>query len=63
MVANLYAEVLVELAPYIDAKMGKSLVLAGILSERVGMVQEALSSLTLVDARSDGEWTCLEYSR
>jgi ribosomal protein L11 methyltransferase len=63
VVANLYAEVLVELAPYIDAKVDQSLVLAGILSDRVKLVQEALGSLKLIEAHYEGEWVCLEYQR
>ena len=63
VVANLYAEVLVELAPYIEDKLGHHLVLAGILADRQEMVRSALGSLNLVEVHSDGDWVCLEYRR
>ena len=63
VVANLYAEVLVELAPAIIEKTKGHLVLAGILADRREMVERAFSVLHLVKAVRDGEWVCLEYHR
>ena len=62
MVANLYADVLVELAPAIMRKQ-KNLILAGVLADRRAMVERAFSGLRLVEAVLDGEWVCLEYRR
>ena len=63
VVANLYAEVLVELAPAIMEKTEKYLILAGVLADRRAMVERAFSGLRLVEAVLDGEWVCLEYRR
>jgi ribosomal protein L11 methyltransferase len=63
VVANLYAEVLVELAPHIEPTVGGRLVLAGILDSRSDLVLEALKGLELLSSRKDGEWICLEFGR
>ena len=63
VVANLYAEVLVELSSDIINTVGERLVLAGVLTERAHIVREAFASLRLVSCREEGDWICLEYSR
>lgn len=63
VVANLFAEVLVALAPHLIRLTGRHLALAGILSDRADRVVEAYASLRLIARRDDGEWTALEYAR
>ncbi len=65
VVANLFAEVLIHLAPHILRLVGGSLVMAGILSDRAARVEAAFSSLRLVrrEVDSTGDWVCLEYRR
>ena len=63
VVANLYAEVLIELAPYIIPRIGSHLALAGILSDRSAWVKEAFSSCTLIKEEQEGDWTHLWYQR
>ncbi|MDP6933581.1 MAG: 50S ribosomal protein L11 methyltransferase [Myxococcota bacterium] len=60
VVANIYAEVLVQLAPDLQRVLGGRLVLAGILQDRAGLVEEALRDLRLVQRSTDGDWVCLE---
>jgi ribosomal protein L11 methyltransferase len=64
VVANLYAEVICELAEDLARVTGKHLVLAGILSDRWESVLEALSPpLTLASKTDDGEWVSLRMVR
>ena len=62
VVANIFAEVLVKLAPDLIRLCSGSLVLAGILADRSAMVEAALSELRLTQRRLDGEWVSLEYA-
>jgi ribosomal protein L11 methyltransferase len=63
VMANLFAEVLVQLAPELLRVTNERLICAGILSAKADTVIEALSELHL-DARiDDGEWVCLHWSR
>lgn len=59
VVANLFAEVLVRLAPDLLRVVGGDLVLAGILVDREPAVVSALDALELVERQQDGEWVCL----
>jgi ribosomal protein L11 methyltransferase len=61
VVANLYAEVLVVLAPQLVRLCGGTLGVAGVLAEKVPMVKSALSALELVDEVPAGDWVSLEY--
>ncbi len=61
--ANLFAEVLVKLAPELIRVTEKRLICAGILSAKAHMVIEALSPLQLDETIDDGEWVCLHWSR
>jgi ribosomal protein L11 methylase PrmA len=64
VVANLYAEVICDLAEDLARVTGKHLVLAGILSDRWESVLEALSPpLTLESKTDDGEWVSLHLVR
>ena len=63
VVANLFAEVLVALAPHLIRLTGGHLALAGILSDRAESVVAAYGSLRLLERRDDGEWTALVYAR
>ncbi len=63
VVANLYAEVIVMLAPELLRVTGSHLVLAGILADRAHKVEAALSALRLVARRQEGDWVSLEYGR
>ena len=62
VVANIFAEVLVILAPALIARCGGTMVLAGILADRAAMVEAAFSAMRLVARRQDGEWVSLELS-
>lgn len=59
VVANVFAEVLVALAPSLLRVTGQDLVLAGILVDREPAVRAALAPLELVLRQQDGEWVCL----
>lgn len=63
VVANLFAEVIVDLAPHLAQVTGRNLVLAGILADRAHKVEAALSGLKLARRQQDGEWVSLEYRR
>ena len=63
VVANLYAEVLAELAPELLRLTGGHLVLAGVLVERAHLVEEALGGLSQVARRVQGDWVSLHYAR
>lgn len=61
VVANLFAEVLVQMAPELIRLTGKHLVLAGILADRADMVIAALSPPLAVRQRiQEGEWVSLQ---
>ena len=58
--ANLYAEVLVGMAPELIRLTGRHLVLAGILADRADKVVEALSPPLALTARvQEGDWVSL----
>ena len=60
VVANLYAEVLVGMAPELIRLTGRHLVLAGILADRADKVVEALSPPLALTARvQEGDWVSL----
>lgn len=59
VVANLFAEVLVRLAPDLVRVTARDLVLAGILVDREPAVLTALAVLEVVKRQQDGEWVCL----
>ncbi len=63
VVANLYAEVLVALAPSILRLTAGRLALAGILADRVSMVHDAFSSLRIIREKQEGDWISLWYQR
>ena len=63
VVANLYAEVLVTLAPHILPLVSRHLALAGILHDRVHLVKQSFSSLRLVREKQEGEWVSLWFAR
>lgn len=64
VLANLFAEVLVEAAPALVAATRGKLVLAGILDDREAAVRAAFDpALALVDRAVDGEWVALVYGR
>lgn len=60
VVANVFAEVLVQMAPHLSRLTAGRLVLAGILADRVHRVEEALFDMRVVSRKIDGEWVCLE---
>lgn len=62
VLANLFAEVLVELAPHLQRLTRKHLVLAGILAEREHKVRDAFDPrMRLATRETDGEWVLLIY--
>jgi len=63
VVANLYAEVLAELAPDLVRLTAGHLVLAGVLVERAHLVEDALGGLSQVSRRVEGDWVSLHYAR
>lgn len=65
VVANIFAEVLVRLAPELARRTGRWLVLAGILSDRADAVVAAMTAQGLLPyAREDeGEWVALVLER
>jgi len=63
VVANLYAEVLVELSASIIPLVARHLALAGILADRADMVKDAFSHLNLIREKQEGEWVSLWFSR
>ena len=62
VVANIFAEVLVVLAPDLIRRCSGSMVLAGILADRAGLVEAAFASMRLVGRVQDGDWVSLELS-
>ena len=67
VLANITAEILVRLAPSIpkNLKEGGTLILSGIIADRLPLVREAFAAqgLTLKDERRKGEWYALVYTR
>ncbi|MCB9761939.1 MAG: 50S ribosomal protein L11 methyltransferase [Alphaproteobacteria bacterium] len=64
VVANLYAEVLADLAPELIRLTGRHLVLAGVLSDRASLVLDRLSPpLAVVDDAREGEWLSVHLER
>ena len=61
VVANLFAEVLVELAPDLLRVCGGRLALAGILHDRAHGVRQAFSSATMIREKREGDWVSLWY--
>jgi ribosomal protein L11 methyltransferase len=60
VVANVFAEVLVMMAPHLSRLTSGRLVLAGILADRAPLVEDALFDMRIVSRKVDGEWVCLE---
>lgn len=60
VVANVFAEVLVTMAPHLSRLTSGRLVLAGILADRAALVEDALFDMRIVSRKVDGEWVCLE---
>lgn len=63
VVANLYAEVLVALAPELVRVCGGTLAVAGVLKEKAEMVRSALCQLTLICETPAGDWVSMEFSK
>ena len=62
VLANLFADTIVELADALIAKTEKHLILCGILADRERRVRDALDPrLGQPDRSQDGEWVCLHY--
>lgn len=62
VVANLFAETLIALAPPLIARAEEDLILAGILADREEGVRRAFDPhLGPPDRSVDGEWVCLHY--
>jgi ribosomal protein L11 methyltransferase len=60
VVANLYAEVLIALAPDLIRVCGGRLAVAGVLHEKADAVEEALAELELVARVRSGDWVSME---
>jgi ribosomal protein L11 methyltransferase len=67
ILANILAEELVRLAPYLMERLhpGGSLILSGILAEKEPLVRQgfASQSLTYIRTVSDGEWVAMLYEK
>ena len=61
--ANIYAEVLTRLSADLVRLTGRRLVLAGILADRVAMVERAMRPLSPARRAQDGDWISLELVR
>ena len=61
VVANLYAEVIAELAPDLRRLAGGVLAFAGILSDRAHLVEAAMTGLTCIEKDEGEGWTALTY--
>ena len=61
VVANLFAEVLIALAPDIMRVSKRYVALAGILATKSHMVESAFSSLKLIRKKQEGDWMSLWY--
>jgi ribosomal protein L11 methyltransferase len=64
VVANLFAEVLIRLAPELTRVSSGTLVLAGILADRADRVAAAYSAMRLIDREPDpsGDWVGFTFS-
>ncbi len=62
VVANLYAEVIAELAPELRRLARGHLAFAGILADRAHLVEEAMAGLRLVDRDEREGWVALVYA-
>jgi ribosomal protein L11 methyltransferase len=60
VVANIFAEVLVTMAPDLHRLCRERLMLAGILADRAHLVIRALAGFTLVAEEREGDWVYLE---
>lgn len=60
VVANVYAEVLCQLAPELRARTGGRLLLAGILADKAAAVVQALAPMTVLHEEREGDWVYLE---
>lgn len=67
ILANILAEELIRLAPYLTERLapGGSLVLSGILAEKEPLVRSGFSSqpLEYLDTRLEGEWVAIHYRK
>jgi len=62
VLANLFADTIVDLADDLIAKTEKHLIVGGILADRERRVRDALDPrLGAPDRSQDGEWVCLHY--
>jgi ribosomal protein L11 methyltransferase len=62
VLANLFADTIVDLADALIAKTEKHLIVCGILADRERRVRDALDPrLGQPDRSQDGEWVCLHY--
>ena len=61
VVANLYAELLVEHKDALLACTARRLILTGILGERADLVRRAYAPLVPIEDRSIEDWTLLVY--
>ena len=61
VVANLFAEVLVALAPDILRVSKRYVALAGILATKSQMVETAFETLELIHKKQEGDWMSLWY--
>ena len=63
VVANLYAELLVEHRDAILAHLGGRLAMSGIIAERAAQVRDAFATLACLEDRTVDDWTLLVYER
>ncbi len=65
VVANIFAEVLVQMAPDLARLCARHLVLAGILADRAALVEQAMGAqgLVVVERVQDGEWVSFVWGR
>ena len=61
VVANLFAEVLVMLAPDLKRVSARHLAVAGVLTDRAHTVVTALSPMQVVSRIEEGDWTHMEF--
>ena len=62
VVANIFAEVLVKLAPDLIRRCSGAIVLAGILADRAAMVEAAFSAMHTVSRVQEEDWVSLELA-
>ena len=63
VVANLYAELLVEHRDAILAHLRGRLAMSGIMADRSALVRDAFATLACVEDRTVDDWTLLVYDR